>query len=382
MSIELKRMIHDVLELQPYWGYNNVKMDMRGKLIEKLIPQKISALFDIHQIYFGNLKIVGSNGKGRKSRIPVIRIFLQYPSIDWDVILLFSADGSGVYISLNYKRGATNLVQKAREAFAQKNINIEKYHKHIALQDSGARAKSYEKENVVALSYLAKGIPSDTEVIQEIIALLRFAIILAEDDKKMDLGTYLQISTKTKDRVPLLNDKSNNNLEAGMQNWREGLSKEYSSALEKISYSDFEGLVVVLLLAMGYGGPIKDSGLVLGKPGDGGIDGVIKKDPLGLELLYFQAKRWAAQIRETEIHNFIGALESRRADKGVFVTTSSFTKGAAFCSNNSYKKIRLIDGRELISLMIDYKVGVKYVDSQEFPVFDTDYFCEQIKTKR
>ena len=121
----------------------------------------------------------------------------------------------------------------------------------------------------------------------------------------------------------------------------------------------FEWLVVRLITAMGYGGSLVDAGKAIGKSGDGGIDGVIKEDKLGLDLIYLQAKRWdSASVGRPEIQKFVGALHGKRARKGIFLTTSTFTKDAHDYAEGLETKVILIDGVQLAELMFDYGVGV------------------------
>ena len=127
---------------------------------------------------------------------------------------------------------------------------------------------------------------------------------------------------------------------------------------------------------MGYGGSVKDAGEVTQPTNDGGIDGVIKEDKLGLDVIYLQAKRFDAdnKVGRPDIQSFVGALEEKRAVKGVFITTSSFASTANDYVKNINKKVILIDGEQLAGLMIDYGVGVSTVDIYEIKRLDSDYF--------
>lgn len=138
----------------------------------------------------------------------------------------------------------------------------------------------------------------------------------------------------------------------------------------------FEVLVVDLLLKMGYGGDFPNAGLVKGSPGDGGIDGVIKEDRLGLGKIYIQAKRYTPpkKVGRPELQQFVGAMES--IQKGVFITTSSFADTAIEYANKQQKHIVLIDGKMLSDLMITYGVGVSIVKQYETYKIDSDYFAE------
>jgi restriction system protein len=125
---------------------------------------------------------------------------------------------------------------------------------------------------------------------------------------------------------------------------------------------------------MGYGGSRKDAGRAIGRSGDEGVDGIIKEDHLGLDNIYFQAKRWEATIGRPEIQKFAGALQGQRARKGIFITTSDFTKDALDFVSRIDSKIILIDGRTLSHLMIDFGVGVMTVASYDIKKLDSDYF--------
>jgi restriction system protein len=143
----------------------------------------------------------------------------------------------------------------------------------------------------------------------------------------------------------------------------------------KISHpSFFEKLVVDLMLKMGYGGPGDDAGTVTAYGRDGGIDGVINEDTLGLDVIYLQAKRWDNTVGRPEIQKFVGALHGNRAKKGVFLTTSQFSADAIEYAKAIDPKVMLIDGSKLAQLMIDYNVGVSSTQTYEIKRVDTDYF--------
>lgn len=139
----------------------------------------------------------------------------------------------------------------------------------------------------------------------------------------------------------------------------------------------FENLVVDLLLAMGYGGSRLDAGQALGRSGDGGVDGIIKEDKLGLDAVYIQAKRWEHTVGRPVVQAFAGALEGQRARKGVLITTSDFSSDARDYVQRIDKKIVLIDGDRLAELMMDHGVGVTQIAA--YPLFrvDSDYFEQE-----
>ncbi len=166
-------------------------------------------------------------------------------------------------------------------------------------------------------------------------------------------------------------------LESAYQTIRNALANEIIEKIKSCSPTFFEHLVVDLLVKMGYGGTREDAGERLGRSGDGGIDGIIKEDRLGLDIIYLQAKRWEGVVGRPEIHKFAGALQGQRARKGVFMTTSGFTKEAREYVSLIDSKIILIDGEELAELMIDYNVGVSNATIYEIKRVDSDYFIEE-----
>jgi restriction system protein len=167
------------------------------------------------------------------------------------------------------------------------------------------------------------------------------------------------------------------NIEVGYQRIRKELAIELLSRVKASSPAFFERLVVDLLLKMGYGGSRRDFGEAIGKPGDGGIDGVIKEDKLGIDAIYLQAKRWdKGQVGSKEIQAFVGALQGRRARKGVFITTSRFSKPAQDYVEKIQEKVILIDGPRLADLLVEHGVGVSTVATYEIKKIDSDYFGE------
>jgi restriction system protein len=155
------------------------------------------------------------------------------------------------------------------------------------------------------------------------------------------------------------------------------LSEDLIVRIKNLSPSFFEKLVIDLLLKMGYGGSRIDAGEAIGKIGDEGIDGIIKEDKLGLDVIYIQAKKWEGTVGRPEIHKFVGALQGQRAKKGVFITTSSFSKEALEYVKNIDNKIILIDGEKLAYLMIEYGLGVSVISSFEIKKIDNDYFIDE-----
>ena len=165
-------------------------------------------------------------------------------------------------------------------------------------------------------------------------------------------------------------------IESAYQGVRQELATELLQTIKSCSSTFFERLVVDVLVKMGYGGTRKDAGQAVGRSGDGGIDGIIKEDRLGLDIVYIQAKRWDGPVGRPEIQKFAGALQGQRARKGIFITTSAFTQSAQDYVSRIDSKIVLIDGDTLAQLMIDYNIGVTTVTSYELKRMDSDYFEE------
>ncbi len=165
-------------------------------------------------------------------------------------------------------------------------------------------------------------------------------------------------------------------LESAYERLRTELASEILSSIRGCDPSLFEKIVVELLVKMGYGGSRKDAGRAIGRSGDEGIDGIIKEDHLGLDNIYIQAKRWEATIGRPEIQKFAGALQGQRARKGIFITTSDFTRDALDFVSRIDSKIILIDGATLAKLMIDFGVGLNPVATYQVQKIDSDYFTD------
>jgi restriction system protein len=165
----------------------------------------------------------------------------------------------------------------------------------------------------------------------------------------------------------------------GYRALRANLASEILDRVLKASPTFFESLVVELLVAMGYGGTQEDAASVVGGSGDGGIDGIIKEDRLGLDNIYVQAKRWdtSRSVGSPDVRQFAGALQEHRARKGVFITTSSFSREAKDSARASQTTIVLIDGTQLAQLMLDYGVGVSVQETIRLLKVDEDYFDEE-----
>ncbi len=169
------------------------------------------------------------------------------------------------------------------------------------------------------------------------------------------------------------------NFEYAYEKLKEETAIELREKIEGSTWSFFENLVIDLLLRMGYGGSRKDAGQAFAKSNDGGIDGIIKEDKLGLDIIYVQAKKWSSDrsVSRPEIQKFAGALQGQRAKKGIFITTAKFTQGAIDYTSIIDSKIVLIDGDQLVELMMENDLGVSTVASYHVKKIDTDYFIEE-----
>jgi restriction system protein len=166
-------------------------------------------------------------------------------------------------------------------------------------------------------------------------------------------------------------------IRTGYQLFRSNLATQLLERVRQASPAFFETLVVKLLVAMGYGGSYEDAAKVVGQSGDGGIDGIIKEDRLGLEGIYVQAKRWEANVGRPTIQQFAGALQGHRARKGVVLTTSSFSRETTDYAKSLQTTIVLIDGTQLADYMIEFGVGVNEIETIRLNRLDEDFFAEE-----
>lgn len=183
-----------------------------------------------------------------------------------------------------------------------------------------------------------------------------------------DSGTADESSDDTNHSTPL------ERVEGGYKQLRETLIADLLERVRAMKPKMFEQLVVDVLVAMGYGGSQLDAAQVVGKSGDGGIDGVIKEDRLGLDMVYLQAKRYESDIGPAAIREFVGSLGEHRATKGVFITCAGFTSGAIEAAAKAHFRIVLIDGDTLAEYMIDHGVGVTDYKTYTIKKLDADYF--------
>jgi restriction system protein len=195
---------------------------------------------------------------------------------------------------------------------------------------------------------------------------------LRRDRSELAISTGDSLSTtEPSDQTP------EESLEAAYQILRENLAAEILETVKRCSPQFFEQLVVDLLVRMGYGGSRREAGEAIGRSGDEGIDGIIKEDRLGLDIIYVQAKRWEGAVGRPEVQKFAGALQGQRARKGIFITTSAFSREAWEYAKQIETKIILVDGATLAEYMIDNGVGVTTEAVYELKRLDHDYFSEE-----
>jgi len=185
------------------------------------------------------------------------------------------------------------------------------------------------------------------------------------------------IEAEAAQNAPPLSDQTPEEaIEAAYSDLRAALADDLLERVRACSPQFFERLVVELLVAMGYGGSLTDAGRAVGRTGDEGIDGIIKEDKLGLDVVCIQAKRWQNSVGRPEVQAFAGSMEGQRAKKGVMLTTAKFSKDAHDYVSRIERKIVLIDGRQLAELMIDHGIGTTISRTYELRRIDSDYFAD------
>ena len=206
----------------------------------------------------------------------------------------------------------------------------------------------------------------DAKYLRQFPAFLEFQNASRNDNETEEEITTVAINEQTPEE----------SLDKAYQRIRKALASELLNKVVELSPAFFERLVVELLVKMGYGGSIKDAGKAMGKSGDEGIDGTIKEDKLGLDIIYIQAKRWKPGnvVGRPELQKFVGALAGQGAKKGIFITTSNFTKEALEYTPRNETKIVLIDGEQLAQVMIAYNLGCTPQQTHELKKIESDYF--------
>ena len=199
-----------------------------------------------------------------------------------------------------------------------------------------------------------------------------FAQISPNDTLKDDKKGIEDETTNIENKTPL------EKLEESYLYIKNELASELLDKIDSNSWQFFENLVVDLMVKMGYGGSRNKAGKAIKRTNDEGIDGIINEDKLGLDMIYLQAKKWNKEfgIGRPEIQKFVGALHGQRAKKGVFITTSHFSKNAYEYVKTIDPKVILIDGVTLADLMIEYRPGTSTVESYHIKKKDLDYFEE------
>lgn len=190
------------------------------------------------------------------------------------------------------------------------------------------------------------------------------------------VGGSANETTESVSNEPVVDITPDEEMNQAEKKLRSALESDLLSAIETSTWQFFEQLVVDLLIAMGYGGSYKDAGEALKRSGDEGIDGFIKEDRLGLDTIYIQAKKWkeGSSVGRPDIQKFYGALGGKRAMKGIFLTTGTFSREAREYASNSDKKIILVDGKELAQHMMDFNIGCKVKTTYTIKEFDQGYF--------
>lgn len=215
--------------------------------------------------------------------------------------------------------------------------------------------------------------------------------MLSQHPDRIDLSVLNQFEEFAEFRKPATSDSvseegeqldtdsatAEERIDVGYRELRGALVADLLDRVREQSWEFFERLVLEVLKAMGYGGPEGAVERLGGQGGDEGVDGVIREDPLGLELIYIQAKSWENTVGRPEIQQFIGALQGKQASKGIFITTSKFSDGALAYARSVAVRVILIDGRRLAELMIDHDVGVNTRETYELKEVDLSYFLPE-----
>ena len=208
----------------------------------------------------------------------------------------------------------------------------------------------------------------DRKYLLQFPAFKKFTTIKTDKEDSKETQTLDEISEGT----PI------ETIESAVGEINEGLKEELLENILKASPAFFEGLVIDLLINLGYGGSKKEAGRAFKTTRDGGVDGIIKEDNLGLDVIYTQAKRFKDQtVSEPQIRDFVGALEGKKAKKGIFITTSTFTKSAKDYIKGIGKKIVFIDRDKLLKLMVETGTGLNDEETYTIKKINTDYFEEE-----
>jgi restriction system protein len=252
-----------------------------------------------------------------------------------------------------------------QEKITNRVIWARTYLKKAGLIDSPSRGINVITEEGIKL--LTENPPLiNVKLLKRYPAFLEFQNLTKKDNDEVKSASSVEISDETPEEV----------LESSFLNLKQNLMSELLTKIKSCSPEFFERLVVEVLLKMGYGGSRKDAGQAIGRSGDEGIDGIINEDKLGLDVIYIQAKRWENNVDRPEIQKFAGALQGKRARKGIFITTSKFSPGAIEFARSVDSKIILISGDQLCEMMWENGVGVTTHSTYEVKKIDSDFFVE------
>lgn len=274
-------------------------------------------------------------------------------------------DDLAVHLGVNEEEKKELLPSGAAPVFYNRTAWAKTYLKKAGLIDS-------RKQGVISITSRGKQVLNSNPAHIDVKFLKQFPEFITFQTSKKDGEQGESSETEESFQTP------EEALENAYQKIRKSVAQDLINKVLTLSPAFFEKLVVELLVKMGYGGSIKDAGKAIGKSGDEGIDGTIKEDKLGLDIIYIQAKRWQPGniVGRPELHKFVGALAGQGAKKGIFITTSTFTRDALEYIPKNETKIVLIDGDQLAQYMIDYNLGVTGVITYEVKRIDSDYFEE------
>lgn len=253
------------------------------------------------------------------------------------------------------------------------------------------KQKLYYNRVAWAISYLKMAELISSPIRGEYLITKEGLTVLQNPPSKINIAYLKQFKNFSKNRNPekeksveeddQIEEKTPDELiEIGYKQIKNNLASQLLNIILDKSFSPyaFEQLVLDLLIKMGYGGSEIANGEVTPKGSDEGIDGIIKEDKLGLDKIYIQAKKWENVVGRPEIQKFVGALQGKRAKKGIFITTSTFTKGAYEYVDNLDVSVILIDGSKLTHYMIENELGVSLKQNYKIYSLDTDYFQEEL----
>jgi len=284
--------------------------------------------------------------------------------------------------------GKEHTIREAREQIARE---MELTQEDLAEKISSGQGKFENRVHWAKAYFIQAGILASPK---------RGSLIITERGKELLSENHKRISIKELKRYPEFvkfqtpsgkanvfvmdnvvienaNETPDEILEHSYQRIYNSLATELLARIKSNTPEFFENLVIDLMIKLGYGGSREEAGQSVGKVGDGGIDGIIKEDKLGLDMIYLQAKKWDSSVGRPDIQGFVGALHGKRARKGVFITTGTFSKAAIEYANSIETKVILIDGELLVKYMIDYNLGVSTVKTFLIKSIDSDYFTEE-----